>query len=128
MRIVRRRPWFYILIALLIGTPPSGTVFTYGSTIYSPDLSSLPWDLEVHEREHRDQQGRTPWLWWARYLVDARFRYEQEIAAYRAQLRVFPKAHRAARAAHLATILKSPMYGDGLTFLDAYDALTEEAA
>lgn len=115
MRIVTRRPWFYFLIRLCIGQPPRTTVYTYGRTIFSPSTPNLPDDLLAHERVHQRQQGWFPWLWWARYLVDRRFRFRQELAAYQAQMWTLRRTHRGQnllpQLRHMASALAGPMYG-----------------
>lgn len=128
MTVARRRPPFYWLIVALIGRPPASTVFTYGGTIYSPDSDFIPDDLAEHERTHRIQQGRAPWLWWARYLVDRGFRLRQEIAAYRAQVR-WLRAHGVPAqyaTSRMARSLSGPMYGRVIGYLAAKAAIGDD--
>lgn len=70
-------------------------VFTYGDYIYNPYSFSLSEDLIVHETVHSEQQKRLcgpsepaskgAELWWGLYIQDRKFRYEQELEAYRKQ-------------------------------------------
>ena len=69
--------------------PPTGTVFTYGDTVYCPDSPKLSPDLLVHELTHINQQGNDPETWWNKYIEDPNFRLEQEVEAYREQYKKF---------------------------------------
>lgn len=111
MKTVIGRPALLVsLITRTIATPPANAVFTYGHTVYAPH--ALSHDLMVHEQTHQRQQGSTPWLWWARYLVDPRFRLRQEAEAYRAQLACFVDRNQRTRALmRLSAVLAGPMYG-----------------
>src|SRR5258708_265992 len=112
MIVAFRKPPFLWLIRLFIGTPPKDAVYTYGRTIYSPSSTRLSADLIEHERTHRIQQGAAPWLWWARYLLDRRFRLRQETAAYRAQVRWHRAYGHAVLPRHqMAQLLSGPLYG-----------------
>lgn len=101
------------------------TVFTYGDTIYAPNVNfKLAPDLIAHEETHMVQQGADPAGWWDKYLNDKAFRLEQEIEAYRNQYRFFCKfvKGRNERFNFLRTIagdLSSPLYGSLIGFLDA---------
>src|SRR5258708_5588964 len=66
-----------------------GTVFTYGDTIYAPDIYSeaqIESHIHVHEDVHARQQ-QNPEEWWAKYLSDPNFRLSQELEAYGEQFR-----------------------------------------
>jgi hypothetical protein len=61
------------------------TIFAYNNTIYCN--YPLPPDLIIHEQTHFKQQkkyGLDEWV--MRYLMDDKFRLEQEVEAYRNQL------------------------------------------
>ena len=60
-------------------------IFSYGE-IYNPFNVTITPDREVHEKVHAKQQGKDPEGWWNRYLTDKKFRLEEELAAYGAQL------------------------------------------
>lgn len=63
-----------------------GVIFTYGNTVYSKH--ELPEDLKAHEATHVKQQtemGKD--VWWDRYFADPKFRLEQEVEAYRNQMK-----------------------------------------
>lgn len=107
------------------------TAVAYGDTIHA--AGALPADIEAHERVHLQQQGGSAEgarVWWERYLNDPRFRYEQELQAYREQYRFLAKTvkdrNELARRAHrLATLLSGEMYGSIGTHAEALKAITD---
>lgn len=92
-------------------------VFAYAPAIYAPGLGpgdTLSHPLMRHEEIHIVQQARVggPAAWWRMYLEDDAFRLEQEIEAYRAQVRAVPnRAERRRLTAKVVKDLASPMYG-----------------
>lgn len=104
--------------------PTSDTVFTYGNDIYNPGGGFIADHLLVHEQIHAQQQAGKPETWWNKYLIDPKFRTEQELEAYRAQY-LFAKSalkDRNKLAIFLHTIaldLSSPIYGNILSYIDA---------
>lgn len=106
-----------------------GVVFTYGDTLYSPKGFSISPELFQHEAIHTKQQGDDPKGWWDRYLVDDKFRLEQELEAYRKQYRAL-KAKTKDRnylfnyAKKLASDMSSALYGNIIGFIDAYAYIT----
>jgi hypothetical protein len=105
------------------------TVFTYGDTLYAPNVNfKLPPDLLAHEQTHTIQQGADPAGWWDKYLKDKDFRLQQEIEAYRNQYRFFCKfvKGRNERFNFLRTIamdLSGSLYGNLIGFIDATSAI-----
>lgn len=102
--------------------------YTYGDTCYSP--YPLSKDLIVHESTHTEQQkrsGMTPDIWWNLYGSDPKFRYEQEMEAYRAQYKYLVatigkrKAFNGAKI--FASQMSAPMYGGMATFNQALQDL-----
>ncbi len=113
-----------------------GTFWTYGDTIYSPGGVNIPPDVVAHEEQHSRQQEayqgcvhksseepcteecQKKWgkdAWWRRYLIDPRFRLEQEAEAYGTQYRFFcenvgDRNKRAIFLHRLAAILAGPLY------------------
>lgn len=67
------------------------TVFTWGDTVFVPSGNRLGDDVEAHEMIHEQQQAGDPITWWDKYLEDPEFRFNQELAAYRAQWKYFSK-------------------------------------
>jgi hypothetical protein len=83
-----------------------GTIFAYGDTIHAKNPSRITPDVEVHELVHLKQQkeiGKD--LWWDMYLKDPKFRCNQELQAYKAQLAYalekYPRNHRKALKKHI---------------------------
>lgn len=65
----------------------SGTIFAVGDTIHAKYPDRVTKDVEVHEQVHMEQQAvMGVEVWWQLYLTDAKFRTNQEIRAYKAQL------------------------------------------
>lgn len=90
MKIVNENPPNYDKIAKKFDLHES-VVFTYGDTVYVPGGGDIPDHLMVHEQTHEKQQGDNPEAWWDRYLEDDEFRLNQEVEAYRNQLRFVRK-------------------------------------
>ena len=101
------------------------TVFTYGDNLYAPLVEfEIPSDLLAHEKTHTIQQGPDPEAWWDKYIADPKFRFDQELEAYRNQYRFYCKfvKGRNERFKFLVTIahdLSSPLYGSMVGFLEA---------
>ena len=78
-----------------------GIIITYGESIHCiNDLSNRP-DLIVHEQTHIDQQTKYGVeAWWDRYFIDKEFRLDQEVEAYRNQVKYmkenYPRPYRRA--------------------------------
>ena len=96
--------------------PPKGAIFCYGSKVYNPSGGEIPPDIELHEHVHIKQQSAytSPEVWWAKYLLDVRFRRLQELEAYSKQYR-FVKDALGAKAAkecldELSDNMSSPQY------------------
>lgn len=110
-------------------------VFTYFDGIYT--ATRMDTDLFVHESVHYIRQGggmdeMRAKEWWLRYCDDPKFRYEEELLAYREQyayiLRHF-KGNRAVAFPHLkrlATDLSGPIYGHLCSFQDAMTAISKK--
>lgn len=116
-KIVVGKPPNYERIVAAFGPLPETVIFAWGDTIFVQDkifADSFPPELVAHEGVHSRQQAASggPEAWWERYLTDARFRLDQEIEAYRAQIAFQP--NRAARRNCLREVagdLAGPMYG-----------------
>jgi len=94
-------------------------IFAYGDTIYNPTGVPLPPSLLAHEEVHQRQQGDDPAGWWERYLIDAKWRFAQELEAHQVEYSVLcTNADRKRRRFYLAQLarrLSSPMYGNVAT-------------
>jgi hypothetical protein len=91
-------------------------IFSWGATIYNPSNQIITRELLAHEKTHAIQQGNDIEGWWDRYLIDPKFRFEQELEAhqkeYARHLVLEPNRNR--RRIYLKEISKrlaSPMYG-----------------
>lgn len=96
-------------------------IFAWGDIIYSPSTESLPPWLLAHENVHKRQQDGDPEKWWARYLADPYWRFEQELEAHRAEYRSFcalePNRNRKrVFLKGIARRLSAPMYGRVASF------------
>lgn len=105
-------------------------MFAWGNTIFNPSRAAIPAWLLKHEEVHERQQGDDVEGWWARYLVDADFRFEQELEAHQVEYKCFCLCNkdRNARVSYLYQIslrLCSPMYGK-LSSLQAAMKLIKE--
>ena len=106
------------------------TVYTYGNTLHNP--AGVPVDecLEAHESLHAVQQVAIGGAdkWWAMYFKDPEFRRSQEIDAYHRQYEKLCQINhdRNRRAKYLweiASHLASPMYGAGISHVEAMKAI-----
>ena len=106
-------------------------VFTYGDTIYNPGGGEISNDLYAHEKVHMKQQGDDPATWWAKYLVDKKFRLDQEVEAYRKQWRYFVEHNYNTKARgsllnKIASDLAGPIYGNIVDLKGAIKLITEK--
>jgi hypothetical protein len=120
-----RPPNFDAIAAVFQLATRSGTIFTYGDTVYVSDGTELSPALKAHEAVHVDRQrsfGRD--LWWERYLKDAEFRLAEELPAHRAEYQTFrstcrdPNARSRALNA-IAARLSGPLYGGLISLVEA---------
>lgn len=63
-------------------------LYAWGDTIYNPTGFTVPDYLKAHEAVHGQHQNGSVEAWWRKYIADAEFRYEQELAAHREEFRV----------------------------------------
>lgn len=104
------------------------TLFTFGDIIYVPSGMPPTPDLEVHENVHSLQQASGVDEWWNQYFRLEGFRYEQELAAYRAQFRYIKTVLKDRNAqmrfaVNIAGLLAGPMYGKIVDFHTALRAI-----
>jgi hypothetical protein len=96
-------------------------IFCWGDTVYNPSGIQLPPELLEHEKVHSKQQGNDVQGWWDQYLIDKKFRFEQELEAHQVEFMVYSRRQpsRALRRIYLKKIarrLSSAMYGKMVTF------------
>lgn len=101
----------------------------FGRRIYSPD-GTITLDMLRHELVHLEQHGYSYWgalLWWIKYRASAKFRYSQEIPAFRVQLEYLCKFRSIMDQAYyrkeIAKILSGGLYGKVATYEKAYKDL-----
>jgi hypothetical protein len=121
-------PNFEAIVAVFPAAERKGVVFAYGDTVYVNGDATLPAQLVVHESVHLEQQRAMggPEIWWSRYLVDARFRYQEELVAHRAEYRTLKRISNGLAKKHLRFIaerLSSPLYGSVVTLQQARKAI-----
>lgn len=114
-----------------------GVIFTYGQVIHNPSKGAITDALKAHERVHSRQQitfDGGPAAWWTKYLEDPQWRYGQELAAHQAEykwhadrwLRDNTKPNALIRTRrHIAVRLSSKLYGNVVSFDEAYQAIAE---
>ena len=107
--------------------PLSGSeIFAWGDTIYNPGGGDVPPWLVAHEKVHANQQMNDNGHfetkeWWARYLVDRKWRFEQELEAHQVEYREFCRLNpqRNMRRVYLKVVarkLSAPLYGKMVSF------------
>ena len=109
-------------------------IFAWGDKIYNPGGFDIPAWLVAHEKvhanQHMDDTGHfNPEAWWARYLVDVEFRFQEELEAHRAEYRSYCQFNldRNKQAAYKRTVAKklaAPLYGNMITVFDAVRRIT----
>lgn len=96
--------------------------FPYKGKIYSN--KKLEKDVEAHEFVHLRQQTEIgDDTWEELYLTNPIFRINVEIEAYNYQISMAPPFIRDAVKSNIAKVLSSPMYGNILTYKEAYGLL-----
>lgn len=94
----------------------------YGEAVHVK-AGTLPDWLIDHEGTHLKQQKEIggPEIWWERYLADDKFRFEQELEAYRAQYKWVVQNWKSQNKRfdmlrHCAETLSGPIYGNMIPF------------
>lgn len=98
--------------------------FPYKGKIYSN--TELPTELLEHEKVHFKQQEEIgDDKWEEEYLTNPQFRVNMEVEAYKKQLTYFTQNKDIFDLARtqMAKVLSSPMYGNILTYKEAYSLL-----
>ena len=123
MKIVNEKPPIWARAAEVF--PLEGReIFAWDDTIYNPGGFTIPDWLIAHEEVHQGQQAGDPEAWWEIYLVDAEFRFEQELAAHQMEYKVYCRGNRDRNKRLqyrriVARKLAAPLYGSMITFADA---------
>ncbi len=128
LKIIRQAPPnFADIVATFPFAAHPGTMFCHGRAIYIPNGGEVTPALMAHETVHADRQGADPVGWWARYLVDAKFRFDEELPAHQAEYRWFdgmPRPERRAMLRQIAQRLAGPLYGRLVTPHEAKRLIT----
>lgn len=94
------------------------TIFAYDDNIYSD--FPLTRDLIIHEATHHRQQADVGLDKWVElYLSDDKFRLDQEVEAYRNQLRSMNRKERRSSIKDCAYYLSSKLYGNIINYNEA---------
>ena len=121
MKILNQDPPNITLIKAKLKVEPL-TIFTYGDTIYNPSGSLLQQDIIAHETIHSIEQVNDPEAWWERYILDVKFRLDQEVMAYQVQwkqIQKMPYKNKFLELHRIALDLCGPMYGNIITYPQA---------
>lgn len=122
MRIEIARPPMFAEIDAAFHVAGKPVLFAWGDTIYNPEGGKVTKELVEHEFIHCAQQGAYEGgvdAWWKQYLIDAQFRFSQELPAHQQEYRAYCKRHATGRSKyldHVATKLSSPLYGLNRTY------------
>lgn len=92
-------------------------IFAYGKIIYNPNGFDIPLELLAHEAVHSLQQEEIGVdAWWAEYLANKTFRYNQEVEAHRVEYEQYcalnTRAFRRRYIKSCAERLSGPLYGN----------------
>lgn len=123
-RILHERPplWDAIVEVFPRAKAP-GVFFSWGSSaIYYPSpMAPISYELVAHEAVHGERQDKLGVVaWWQKYLVDERFRFDEELLAHVAEYRAVclsgasPSMRRTALH-FISKRLASPLYGGMVT-------------
>jgi len=120
--IIGEKPPNWSILEDKFGVKWGNVVVTYGNKVYSS--SKITPDLVVHESIHVKQQGAIP-TWWEQYLEDPTFRLEQELEAYKEQVKwgkknIKDRNKQFRFVSKLAQDLSGSMYGNCIGFNEAY--------
>ena len=124
---IGQKPPNWDLLVKTFNVKWENTVVTFGNNVYSEKPISN--DLIAHELVHVKQQGKNPNLWWKKYIADKAFRLDQEVEAHIAQMKDIKKHsgkdrnYIAVARARLASYLSSSMYGNCISYDEAYNEL-----
>lgn len=118
--ITGRPPNFEEIAAVFPGAHGESVIFAYGDEIYNPSGQELPPELIAHELVHCERQKAMGLkAWWDQYLVDAKFRYEEELLAHKAEYQklreMYGRRVKKQALEHVASKLAAPLYGFPIT-------------
>lgn len=124
MKIKNRKSKLWNLLKIIFPNAKMEEVWlTFNKTIWCP--SGITQDLIVHEKVHIEQQINlfNSVIWWIRYIFSKRFRYSQELPAYKKQFEYLKQGKDRNEIARIKTIiaknLSHPLYGNMVSFEEA---------
>lgn len=132
MNISTKKPKIYDEIKKVLDIDwNSGICIVYGDTIHSKN--SISADLLAHEQTHIEQQKLwSPKKWWNKYLRDPKFRLNQEVEAYRAQIKylnehphLMSRNERRYKINQMAVDLNCEVYGYMVDYQTALELIKE---
>ena len=107
--------------------------FAYAGKVYNPHGKPIHPSIMRHEEVHLIRMAADPDKWWDNYLTDVKFRFDEEVAAHKAEFKWWrtnvlqhpnrpPKGWRSAEEYylfHIASKLRSPLYNFNLSLSKA---------
>lgn len=130
-KVLNKKPPHYWFLVKIFGFDWERNIATFGDSIYC--AFDLPDHLIVHEETHLKQQRYSNlyaiW-WWVKYVFSKKFRYSQELEAYRNQWKFFEKHYRFNEHRFflhkIASDLSSKLYGNIVSYEEARQAIYEK--
>lgn len=126
MRIVESfPPNFPAIFRVFPGAYSASVIFAYAPDIYTMSPKGVTPEIIAHEMVHIERQLAYPGgveAWWARYLWDVEWRYNEELVAHQAEYRHLAGMSRQLRRSALKEIAKklaAPLYGNMVTVAQA---------
>lgn len=106
------------------------TIYCYGDIIYNPSGKNIMEDLMAHEEVHsKQQEPMGAENWWKLYIEDPKFRLDQEIEAYKAQVKYakdnYQRWLRKKTMEEIVIYLSSDLYGNLITKEEAKKIIYE---
>jgi hypothetical protein len=134
MEVIDEKPPIYNdILSLFPAAGRRGVIFAWGDRIFNPSGVKIPPHFLVHEEMHGSRQNGKPETWWARYLKERTFRFDEEIYAHNAELQHLAQHGSTRRIRRGATFevagrLAGPLYNLGITRKEARKFLVFNAS
>lgn len=109
-------PNFATIYRVLPGAANPGVVFSYAPDVYCMQGTDIHPAIIAHEKVHLARQAAMGVdEWWARYLIDLEWRYNEELLGHRAEyqwhMEHSSRPVRRAALKQIAKRLSGPLYG-----------------
>jgi hypothetical protein len=119
--VIAQPPTIAAILEIFPEAAKPDVIFAFGDKIYNPSGNPIPRALMAHERVHGMRQltmgldvEQGVMRWWAQYLDDKSFRFEEELKAHAAEFREqaygLDSNHRAKLLMATARRLIAPLY------------------